>query len=54
MGIFIWVDMPENDTSKLYDVAIKQGVAINPGHEWSVNPGKHKMRLVMETCYSRN
>jgi len=48
-GIFIWVDMPENvDTSKLYDVAIKQGVAINPGHEWSVNPsGKHKMRL----CY---
>jgi len=48
-GIFIWVDMPENvDTSKLYDIAIKQGVAINPGHEWSVNPsGKHKMRL----CY---
>ena len=48
-GIFIWVDMPENvDTSKLYDVAIKQGVAINPGHEWSINPnGKHKMRL----CY---
>ena len=48
-GIFIWVDMPENvDTAKLYDVAIKQGVAINPGHEWSVNPsGKRKMRL----CY---
>jgi len=48
-GIFIWVEMPEEvDTSRLYEIAIKQGVAINPGQEWSINPnGKRKMRL----CY---
>ena len=48
-GIFIWIEMPEEvDTSRLYEIAIKQGVAINPGQEWSINPnGKHKMRL----CY---
>ena len=46
-GIFIWVDMPEKvDTSRLYELALKDGVAINPGNEWSINPnGKHKMRL---------
>ena len=48
-GIFIWVEVPEEvDTSRLYEIAIKQGVAINPGQEWSINPnGKRKMRL----CY---
>jgi len=48
-GIFIWIEMPEEvDTSRLYEIAIKQGVAINPGQEWSINPnGKRKMRL----CY---
>ena len=30
-GIFIWVDMPEKvDTSRLYELALKDGVAINP------------------------
>ena len=46
-GIFIWVDMPKKvDTSRLYELALREGVAINPGNEWSINPnGKHKMRL---------
>ncbi len=46
-GIFVWVNMPKNiDTSRLYDLAIKQGVAINPGSEWSINENRsHKMRL---------
>ena len=39
--------MPESvDTSRLYELALKDGVAINPGAEWSINPnGKNKMRL---------
>ena len=46
-GIFIWVDMPKKvDTSRLYELALREGVAINPGNEWSINAnGKHKMRL---------
>ena len=39
--------MPKNvDTSRLYDLALKQGVAINPGSDWSINEnGRHKIRL---------
>jgi len=46
-GIFIWISLPETvDTSRLYELALKEGVAINPGSEWSINTsGKHKMRL---------
>ena len=46
-GIFVWVDLPSNvDTSRLYELALKDGVAINPGNEWSINSsGKHKIRL---------
>ena len=46
-GIFVWISLPETvDTSRLYDLALKEGVAINPGSEWSINTsGKHKMRL---------
>ena len=46
-GIFVWVDLPNNvDTSRLYELALKDGVAINPGNEWSINSsGKHKIRL---------
>ena len=47
-GIFVWVDMHKKvDTSRLYELALKDGVAINPGNEWSINKktGKHKMRL---------
>jgi len=46
-GIFVWVEMPKKvDTSRLYELALKDGVAINPGNEWSINKsGRHKMRL---------
>jgi 2-aminoadipate transaminase len=36
-GIFLWVKMPEGvKTSRLAAVAGRQGVAINPGPEWSL------------------
>jgi 2-aminoadipate transaminase len=46
-GIFIWVTLPDNvDTSRLCELALKNGVAVNPGAEWSINPnGQHKIRL---------
>lgn len=47
-GIFIWITLPEAvDTSALAQVAMAEGVAINPGAEWVVNPetGRHRMRL---------
>src|SRR5882724_3795398 len=47
-GIFLWVKLPDNvDTRKLYQPALKAGVAINPGPEWSVNKphGRSRMRL---------
>ena len=46
-GIFVWINLPNNvDTSRLYELALKDGVAINPGNEWSINSsGKHKIRL---------
>ena len=47
-GIFLWVKLPDNvDTLKLYQPALKAGVAINPGPEWSVdkNHSKSRMRL---------
>jgi 2-aminoadipate transaminase len=47
-GIFLWVKLPDNvDTLKLYQSALKAGVAINPGPEWSVNKehGRSRMRL---------
>src|SRR5215210_1640252 len=37
-GIFLWVKLPDGvDTMKLYESALKVGVAINPGVQWSVN-----------------
>ncbi len=46
-GIFIWVKLPENvDTTRLAEVAGAQGVAINPGVEWSAAPdARQHMRL---------
>jgi 2-aminoadipate transaminase len=46
-GIFIWVTLPDNvDTSRLCELALKNGVAVNPGAEWSINPnGQQKIRL---------
>jgi 2-aminoadipate transaminase len=40
-GIFLWVKLPDSvDTMKLCQAALKQGVAINPGPEWSTD-AKH-------------
>lgn len=47
-GIFLWVTLPaEVDTSRLAQVAAAEGVAINPGAEWSADPesGRRRLRL---------
>ncbi|MGI9437328.1 MAG: PLP-dependent aminotransferase family protein [Geminicoccaceae bacterium] len=47
-GIFIWVTLPDQvDTSRLASVAAADGVAINPGAEWSssAEDGRHRLRL---------
>ncbi len=37
-GIFLWIRLPENvDTSRLAPIALAEGLAFNPGAEWSVN-----------------
>ena len=43
-GIFLWVKLPQNvDTTRLAEIALKEGVAINPGNEWSLqaNSSQH-------------
>jgi len=50
-GIFLWVKLPDNvDTMKLYQPALKAGVAINPGPEWSVDRAHSKSR--MRLCFA--
>jgi 2-aminoadipate transaminase len=45
-GIFLWVKLPDNvDTMKLYQAALKEGVAINPGPEWSTDKAHAAPRL---------
>jgi 2-aminoadipate transaminase len=45
-GIFLWVKLPDNvDTLKLYQTALKEGVSINPGVEWSTNADHAGSRL---------
>jgi 2-aminoadipate transaminase len=45
-GIFLWVKLPDNiDTLKLYQAALKDGVSINPGPEWSTDKAHSKSRL---------
>ena len=47
-GIFLWVKLPDSvDTTRLFQVAAKAGVAINPGVEWSSNAeaGKRRLRI---------
>jgi 2-aminoadipate transaminase len=45
-GIFLWVKLPDNvDTMKLYQAALKEGVAINPGPEWSTSKSHSGSRL---------
>jgi 2-aminoadipate transaminase len=50
-GIFLWVKLPDNvDTLKLYPAALKAGVAINPGPEWSTDKGHSRSR--MRLCFA--
>jgi 2-aminoadipate transaminase len=47
-GIFLWIKLPDQvDAMKLFQAASKEGVAINPGPEWSTNAvdAKSKLRL---------
>jgi 2-aminoadipate transaminase len=47
-GIYIWVTLPENvDSQKLAAAAGAEGIAINPGPEWTVygDQNKNRMRL---------
>lgn len=47
-GIYLWVTLPkEVDTTKLFKVAGAEGIAINPGREWSTDDayGANRMRL---------
>jgi 2-aminoadipate transaminase len=50
-GIFLWVKLPDNvDTLKLYQAALKAGVAINPGPEWSTDKTYSGSR--MRLCFA--
>ncbi|MEO9874602.1 MAG: PLP-dependent aminotransferase family protein [Anderseniella sp.] len=47
-GIYLWVTLPDNvDTDRLFEAALKQGVEINPGSQWTVDgaANRHRMRL---------
>lgn len=49
-GIFIWVRLPEGvDTKLLEAAALKKGVAINPGAEWTVDGAQNRRR--MRLCF---
>jgi len=50
-GIFLWVKLPEQvDTMRLYQAALKAGVAINPGPEWSVD--RAHSQSSMRLCFA--
>jgi 2-aminoadipate transaminase len=50
-GIFLWVKLPDEvDAMALYQAALKKGVAINPGPEWSTDAGHSKSR--MRLCFA--
>ena len=50
-GIFLWVKLPDTvDAPRLYQAALKEGVAINPGPEWSTDAAHSKSRLRL--CYA--
>jgi 2-aminoadipate transaminase len=45
-GIFLWVQLPERvDTTRLAQVALQAGVAINPGAEWMTDADAGRSRL---------
>ena len=45
-GIFLWVKLPARvDTTRLAQLALQSGVAINPGAEWMTDAEEGKVRL---------
>jgi 2-aminoadipate transaminase len=47
-GIYLWVKLPDSvDTQQLAQAALAEGIAINPGPEWSTDRayGKSRLRL---------
>lgn len=47
-GIFLWLSLPDQvDTSRLAEAALAEGIAINPGAQWSTDPeaARHSLRL---------
>ena len=45
-GIFLWVKLPDQvDAIKLSQAALKRGVSINPGPEWSTDAAHSRSRL---------
>jgi 2-aminoadipate transaminase len=45
-GIFLWVKLPDSvDTTRLAQLALQSGVAINPGAEWMTDAAAGKSRL---------
>jgi 2-aminoadipate transaminase len=50
-GIFLWVKLPDQvDAMKLYNAALAEGVAINPGPNWSADKAWSKSR--MRLCFA--
>lgn len=50
-GIFLWVKLPDTvDAQTLYQAALKHGVAINPGPDWSTDKAHSKSR--MRLCFA--
>ena len=50
-GIFLWVKLPDNvDTLKLYQAALAEGVAINPGPDWSTDKSHSRSRMCL--CFA--
>jgi 2-aminoadipate transaminase len=47
-GIYLWVKLPDSvDTQRLAQAALAEGIAINPGPEWTTDKahGRSRMRL---------
>jgi 2-aminoadipate transaminase len=47
-GIFLWVRLPDTvDTTRLTQLALQSGIAINPGAEWmtDVDAGRSRVRI---------
>ncbi|MDX6749151.1 PLP-dependent aminotransferase family protein [Geminicoccaceae bacterium 1502E] len=50
-GIFLWITLPEEvDTSRLAEAALAEGVAINPGAQWSTD--SDNARRSLRLCFA--